>query len=167
MMKRLGAVIVVAVSGGMAPAAQAGTATSNLNVSATVASTCSITAGALAFGTYDTLSGAQVDGTATVTVACTKGAAATITLGQGQNPGGGSTDAAPARRMAAGLNYLGYTLYSDSGRLTPWGNTVMTGHAYVAASSASSQLTVYGRIAANQDVPAGSFSDVVVATITF
>lgn len=147
--------------------ADAGTATSNLNVTATVASTCSITAGSLAFGTYDTLGGAQVDGTATVSVACTKGATATITLGQGQNPGSGSTDAVPVRRMAAAGNFLSYSLFSDSTRLVTWGNTALTGKVYIAASSAVTQLTVYGRIAASQDVAAGSFTDVVVATITF
>lgn len=166
-MKRVMAMVLAAVAVGQVAAADAGTATSNLNVSATVASTCTITAGALAFGTYDTIAGAQVDGSATVTVACTKGASTTVTLGQGQNAGSGSTDAAPIRRMVSGVNFLSYALYSDSTRLQTWGNTALTGKAYVAASSASTALTVYGRIAASQDVPAGSFSDVVVATITF
>jgi spore coat protein U-like protein len=166
-MKRRGLAVIVMASAVMAQPAGAGTATSNLNVSATVASTCSITAGSLAFGTYDTITGAQVDGTATVTVACTKGAVTTITLGQGQNAGGGSTDTAPVRRMVSGLSFLSYALFSDTTRLVTWGNTALTGHTYTALSSASQALTVYGRIAASQDVPAGSFSDVVVATITF
>lgn len=154
-------------AGGLNATAHAGTATSNVAVSASVASVCSITAGSLGFGTYDTLSGANVDGTATVTVACTKGAVATVTLGQGQNAGTGSTDVLPIRRMASGANVLSYGLYSDPTRLVPWGNTVATGQPYVSTSSASSQLTVYGRIASSQDVPAGAFSDIVVATISF
>lgn len=158
---------VVLVAGWIAPTAHAGTATSNVGVSATVASVCSITAGSLGFGTYDTLSGGNVDGTATVSLACTKGATATVTLGQGQNSGTGSTDAAPVRRLASGANVLSYALYSDATRLVPWGNTSATGQPYVSTSSASSTLTVYGRIAANQDVPAGAFSDVIVATISF
>jgi len=166
-MKRLGVAVMMMLGAMVAPRAQAATATSNMNVSATVASTCSITAGSLAFGAYDTIGGAQVDGTATVTVACTKGAITSITLGQGQNAGSGSTDSAPVRRMVSGLNFLSYALFSDPTRLVTWGNTALTGHAYVATTSASQAFTVYGRIAANQDVPAGSFSDVVVATITF
>jgi len=98
--------------------AAAGTATSNLNVSATVTATCSITAGALAFGAYDPLTGAQVDGSAQLTVACTKGTAAVVTLGQGQNAGTGSTDLVPIRQMASGLNRLGYALYADANRLS-------------------------------------------------
>ena len=165
---RLGYVIGVAMAlSSIATDADAGTATSTLSVSATVQSTCSITSGSLTFGTYDTLSGSQVDGTATISVACTKGAATTITLGQGQNADTGSTDASPIRRMASGATMLAYSLYTDANRLTVWGNTVATGRAYVSASSATAQLTVYGRIAANQDVPAGSFSDTIVATISF
>lgn len=166
-MNRATLVAAVVAASAMAPEARAGTATSNMNVTATVASTCSISAGSLAFGAYNTLSGTQVDGTTTVSVACTKGATATITLGQGQNAGTGSTDAIPIRRMVSGVNFLGYALYSDSTRLLTWGNTIITGQAYIALSAATTQLTVYGRIAASQDVPAGSFSDVVLATITF
>jgi spore coat protein U-like protein len=166
-MKRATLVAAIVAASAMIPEARAGTATSNMNVTATVASTCSISAGSLAFGTYNTLSGTQVDGTTTVSVACTKGATATITLGQGQNAGTGSTDAIPIRRMVSGANFLSYALFSDSTRLVTWGNTVITGQAYVALSAVTTQLTVYGRIAASQDVPAGSFSDVVLATITF
>lgn len=166
-MKRFGVVLLALGWTSIVASADAATATSNLNVSATVTATCSISAGALAFGAYNPLTGAQVDGTATLTVQCTKGTAAVVTLGQGQNAGTGSTDIVPVRQMASGLNRLGYALYSDTNRTLTWGNTALTGQAYIAATSASSNLTVYGRIASNQDVPAGSFADVVVATITF
>lgn len=153
----------------IAPAASfAGTATSNMAVSATVANNCTISAGALAFGSYDSVAGTQVDGTATLTVACTIGSTNAITLGQGANADAGSSDAAPLRRMNdGGSNYISYDLYSDAGRTTVWGNTVGTSASYTAASSASSAVTVYGRITASQDVPAASYTDTVVATITF
>ena len=138
-----------------------------MTVTATVSATCTITAGNLAFGAYDTVSGTAVDGAATVTVACTKGGSATITLDQGANSGSGSTDASPNRRMKTGSNFLSYGLFSDSTRSTVWGNTTGTGVGYTAASSAATGITVYGRIIASQDVPAGSYSDTVVATITF
>lgn len=163
------AAAVAVAAGMMAPAsALAGTATSNMNVSATVSSTCSITAGSLVFGSYDPVTAAEVDGQATVAVSCTKGATATITLGQGSHSGGGSTDAAPIRRMKdGGTNFLSYSLFSNGARSTVWGNTAGTGVGYTAPSSAQTQLTVYGRIGASQDIPSGSYSDVVVATITF
>jgi spore coat protein U-like protein len=36
-----------------------------------------------------------------------------------------------------------------------------------ATSKAARSFTVYGRVAGNQDVPAGSYSDAVVATVNF
>jgi spore coat protein U-like protein len=148
-------------------AAIAGTSTSNLTVTATVTDSCSVSAGTLAFGTYDTVTGTAVDGTGTVTVACTSGASSTVTLGQGSYAAGGSSDAVPLRQMGSGSDRLAYTLYQDAGRTTVWGNTGGTGVAYTATSSATSDLTVYGTVDAGQDVPAGSYSDTVVATITF
>lgn len=153
---------------GFAGVARAGTATSNMSVTATVSNSCTISAGALAFGAYNTVAGSAVDASGTITVACTKGSSNTVTLGQGSNANTGSTDAAPLRRLKdTGTNYLSYSLYQDSGRTTAWANTAGTGLGYSAASSASSNLTVYGRISASQDGPAGSYSDTVVATITY
>jgi spore coat protein U-like protein len=152
---------------GFEGAAHAGTSTSNLAVSATVTSTCSISAGSLAFGAYDPVAASQVDGSATVSVNCTKGATTKITLGQGSHAALGSTDVIPLRRMSDGTNFLSYVLFADASRTTVWGNTVLTGVAYNASSSSTQQLSVYGRITASQDIPAGSYTDVVVATITF
>jgi spore coat protein U-like protein len=147
--------------------AEAGTASSQLGVSVTVAATCSIAAGSMAFGSYDALGGGQVDGAATLSVACTKGAAAAITLGQGEHPGVGSTDTTPQRRMSSGTDFLSYELYTDALRTSAWGNTGSTGKPYVAPSGLPSEITLYGRIGARQDVHAGAFTDLVVATITF
>ncbi len=146
--------------------ASAATATANLSVSATVSVNCAITAGTLAFGTYDPVvanASTDLDAAGTFTVACTKGAAGvTIDLGQGGNYSSG-------RRMAAGGSYLAYQLYSDSGRSTVWGSTSGGATVSVAApaSKAAVTHTVYGRVAANQDVAAGSYADTVVATVNF
>jgi len=159
--------VAVGLVVGSAAAAQAGSAQSNLSVSANVTSTCTINAGSLSFGSYDPVAGTQVDGSATVSVACTKGANAQITLGQGTHAAGGSTDAAPNRRMADGASNLQYSLFSDASRSVTWGNTSGTSVGYASSSSATSSLTVYGRVAAGQDVAAGSYTDTVVATISF
>jgi spore coat protein U-like protein len=145
------------------------TATSNLSVTATVAANCSISAGTLAFGSYDpvvTNASAALNGSGTVNVTCTNGTSATITLGQGSNPAGGSTDAAPARQMANGANRLSYDLYSDAARTTVWGNTAGTGLGHTGTGAAVA-LTVYGSVPGGQNKPAGSYSDTVVATVTF
>lgn len=156
----------IALAALLVPAA-ARAETASLGVSVTVRATCAIRADALAFGVYDTVGAGALDATASVAVTCTKGASATITLDQGEHAAPGSSDAAPVRRMTAGGAFLTYELYADAARSSTWGNTAATGQAFVAASSAPAVLTVYGRIAGHQDVPAGAFSDLVVATVAF
>ena len=165
---------VAAVSGGTAlvfaglaaSTASAATATANLAVSATVTNNCTISTAPLAFGSYDPVvanASADLDGTGTVTVACTKGSSATIGLGLGSNASG------TTRRMTDGSsNFLTYELYQDSGRSTVWGNSGSGLLSPVAApSKAARDFTVYGRVTSNQDVPAGSYNDTVVATVNF
>ena len=152
-----------------AVSAHAGTATSNMPVTASVSANCTISTGATAFGAYDpivTNATAPAAGTGTVTVTCTSGAATTITLGQGASPATGSTDTTPLRRMVSGGNYLSYHLYSNSGATSVWGNTSPSGLSHTGTGTATN-LTVYGRVPAGQNVPAGSYSDTVVATVTF
>jgi spore coat protein U domain-containing protein, fimbrial subunit CupE1/2/3/6 len=141
----------------------------NLSVTATVNADCTISTSSLSFGNYNpvgTHATNPLDNQGAVIVSCTPGAATTITLGQGLNPAGGSTDAAPLRRMASGTNRLSYTLFQNMGRTTIWGNTAGTGLSYTGTGS-SSNIAVYGRVAAGQIVPAGTYNDTVVATITF
>jgi spore coat protein U-like protein len=146
--------------------ASAASATANLAVSATVSTNCTITTAPLSFGPYDpvvTNASADLDGTGTVTVACTKGTGPTIGLGLGSNASGS------VRRMTDGSsNYLSYELYHEAGRTTVWTNTgtgLLT--PAVAPSKTARNFTVYGRVQSNQDVPAGSYTDTVVATVNF
>ncbi len=143
--------------------ATAGSGNSSLGVTVTVSSSCTLTAGALAFGSYDSVSGAQVDVQGSLTVACSKGAATAITLSQGVNAALGSTDLVPLRRMkgTTSTNLLSYALFQDPARLVPWGNTALTGTTYLPASSAATSIPVYGRITGLQDVVAGAYTDTV------
>lgn len=152
----------------LAPSAIAAISTGTLAVSASVQNSCLITGGTLAFGVYDTITGSAIDSSTTISVECTAGAVTTITLGQGANADTGSTDAAPLRRLSdGGINRLSYSLFTDAGRTAVWGNTAGTGKGYTAANANPANQTVYGRLTANQDVPAGAYTDSVVATITF
>jgi spore coat protein U-like protein len=150
----------------------AATSTANLAVNATVTASCSLSTTAVAFGAYDSLgtnASAALTGTGAITATCTAGASTTITLGQGSNANTGSTDAAPARRMSDGQatpHYLTYSLYQDTNHTTVWGNTAGTGAAFTGTGTATS-VTVYGSVPAAQTPPPGSYSDLVVATITF
>jgi spore coat protein U-like protein len=154
---------------GVGGAAFAGTASDNLDVSASIAANCTINAdGGLAFGAYDpivTNKSADLEGDGTISVVCTNGSAVTIELDGGQNEDG-AAPAAPARRMLDGANYLSYTLYSDAGRTALWA----TGAAVDVddtGTGVASNHTVYGSVAADQNVPVGNYADTVSATVTF
>lgn len=153
----------------VAAPAFAATKTANLGVSAEVANNCLISTSPVAFGGYDpidTHAADPRDGTGTVTVTCTLDAATTVTLGEGANADTGSTAAAPLRRMLAGSSFLSYALYSNAGRSAVWGNEASVDVDHTGTGTATN-LTVYGRIAAGQNVPAGSYADTVVATVEF
>jgi spore coat protein U-like protein len=144
----------------------AGSATANLTVTATVGPNCTITTTPVAFGAYDPVVANAVtndDDVGTISIACTKGTAATIGLGLGANVTG------TTRRMKdATTDYLNYELYLDSTRATVWGTAgVNLFSAGAAPSKVARPFTVYGRIPSGQDVPSGSYTDTVVATVNF
>lgn len=146
---------------------KAGSSTANLNISATVNNNCTISAtAAVAFGAYDpvvTNASTPLDASGTLSVACTKGANTTIGLGLGTNAAGS------VRKMSDGSgNTLTYELYQDASYATVWGNSGADLYTPAAAPNKNARsFTVYGRVAAGQDVPAGSYADVVVATVNF
>jgi spore coat protein U-like protein len=159
------ALIVGGLALGMAAPAFAQTATGTLGMSATVAKNCSITTTAVAFGSYDPVvanATTPLDGSGTVVVTCTKGAGTRIDLGLGANASGS------VRRMSGGTDFLTYELYQNTTRTTIWGSGAAAGQTIGAApSKAGRTFTVYGRVAAGQDVAAASYNDAVVATINF
>ena len=164
-MKRNRLVLAAAVVAVLAAAAYvqvSAASTANLAISANVSKNCSVATAPVAFGSYDPLSATPLDTTGTVTVNCTRTTAATVGLDLGQNV------LTSARRMKSGTTeYLGYNLFSDSGRTTEWNNTATQG--YTSASKNTAQVyTVYGRVAAGQDALAlASYADTVVATVNF
>ncbi|MFC5474002.1 spore coat U domain-containing protein [Paraherbaspirillum soli] len=151
----------------------AATATANMTNTVTVSDNCSI--GTTGFTTtYDpivTNAASNQDVTASVTTTCTVGASPVITLGQGANANTGSTDAVPLRRLSSGGGtpvYLNYSLFSDSGRSTTWGNTAGTAPSAVTGTGAAAPLTIYARIPSGQtSAKAATYTDTVVATVTF
>lgn len=152
----------------LAPAttAFAQTDTDTFTVSANVSKNCSITTTPVAFGVYDPVvanATTPLDATGAVIVTCTKGAGTRIDLNNGNNSSGGN------RRMAAGGgDFLTYQLYQDTSRTTVWGSGGSAGQTIAGApSKAPRTFTVFGRVPAAQDVPAGSYTDTVVATINF
>lgn len=146
--------------------------TGSLNVTATVSASCDITSTTnIAFGTYDPADAnitTPLDGTGSVTIRCVRGTVVDVALGQGGSPATGSTCTSPLRQMANGSERLGYEIYQNAARTTPWGCDTNNDQGFTAGSpSAPTTLTTYGRIPAGQDVTAGNYSDAVVITATF
>ena len=145
--------------------ASAATVTTTFQVTASVAAQCSVTAADLAFGAVNPLGG-NVDQTTTLTVKCTKDSSYTVGINAGTTAG--STIA--ARLMANGANTMQYQLYSDSGRLTIWGNSAGSWISGTGAGMGTGQsLTVYGRVPSGQtNLAVGSYSEpTITVTITY
>lgn len=161
-------VMSVAVAGVMVTAGgtlvNAAAVTEPLAVSAAVAAKCTIDTTAVAFGSYDPIgahAATPLTGTGSVTITCTKKANATVALSTGAHADGST------RRMSDGdataESFLEYELYTDNLYGSVW-NVVDPGPA---PDKDPRTLTVYGRVAANQDVAAGNYTDTVVATVNF
>jgi spore coat protein U-like protein len=151
-----------AAIGVLCPAPVAAQTSANLAVTATVVANCSVSAGTLAFGNYDPTAGSPVDATASVGVTCTQGTVASVGLDTGTFGSGGQ------RRMSDGSAFLAYDLFKDAGRTDPWGDSGGARLTLAAApSSAARAVTVYGRVAASQDLAIGAYTDTVVVTVTF
>jgi len=148
--------------------AQAGTTGTSFAVTATVVNSCVVnSASAMAFGNYDVNLGA-VTSTSAININCTKSDTYTIALNYGAN--GGS---AANRIMANGTNLLDYNLFVDSGYANVWNSTCGSGMNCDGGTGAgpgvgnAQSYTVYGKIPAGQNVPAGSYSDTITVTVTF
>lgn len=120
---------------------------------------CGASAIAVVFGNYDVFSAVHLDSTGRIDVACTPGADYTIALSTGNGSYG-------QREMLSGAIVLDYNLYTNASRTTIWGDgSGVTSN--VGGSGVSASHTVYGRVPALQNKPAGSYADTIVVTVTY
>src|SRR4051812_15554934 len=121
-----------------------------------------MTGGTLAFGNY-TMS--QVDASTTLSVTCTNTTPYTIALDAGTFSGATTS----TRKMTGSVSgsSLAYQLYSNSGHTTAWGSNTGTDTVAGTGSGSAQTPTIYGRIAAGQAPDPGSYTDTVVATLTY
>ena len=160
---------VLLVLGGHAQLAAAGSATAALTVSASVNLTCAITTSPVTFGRYDPLSGAENDATGAVVITCTQGAVCDIALDAGGHPRQPGNIATRRMKPAQLDGSLPYALFVDDARTTLWGNQFASNPRFVThtGNGQPQKYPVYGRIAAGQFVPAGLYTDTVIATLTY
>jgi spore coat protein U-like protein len=139
--------------------------TVSFEVQAAVGVDCDITATPLTFP--DTgLINRPLSAVSTVDVTCTSGAAFTIELDGGTTPGASML----RRRMirAGGTDTVDYQLYIDPQHTNIWGDgSYGTSHIAAVGTGTMHSYTVHGRVPAQTSVPAGNYSDVITATVSF
>jgi len=134
-----------------------------MTVQVTITATCTInSASTLNFGTQGVLA-TNVDQSSTIQVTCTNTTPYNIGLDAGI--GAGATVA--TRKLTSGANTVNYTLYSNSGRTTVWGNTVSTDTVAGTGNGAAQSYTVYGRIPSQTTPAPGSYTDTITVTVTY
>jgi spore coat protein U-like protein len=158
--------------------AWAGAASASVSVSASVTGKCAITASALSFGTYDPVTSnasAPATGTGSLGITCTRSAPnITIALSLGTNATGNT------RRLKSGADYIAYELYQPSSTAPNapctfpgtaiWGiagGNLVTPSGAAWSSSSPQTFNVCGTVAGGQDARSGSYSDTVIATVSF
>jgi len=143
------------------PASATTTVTTTFGVSATVQSTCLISATALAFGTY---TGVVDTATSQVSITCTNTTPYNVALSPGLATGATVT----TRKMAGpSSSVLSYSLFSNSGMTTNWGQTTGTDTVTGTGNGVSQGITVYGQIPAGQYVNPGSYADTITASVIY
>ena len=167
-----------------ASGSRAGTTSGSLGVSANVNNNCTVSTSPVAFGTYDPIvtnssTGADVLGSGTLTVNCTKNAgtgggnAVTISLDFGQN-----ATSSPRKMKNASLDLMNYDLYVPalaSGEYTDcttlstiWNTTNVLSPPSSFWQGTAHAISVCGKIPKGQTtVSVGSYSDTVNVTVNF
>lgn len=144
--------------------AYAQSASDVFSVTANVVDACAVTANDLAFGTYATFGGGDLDSTTTINVMCTNGTSYDVALDSGATVGGSIA----TRLMTDTINTLQYNLYTDASRTSLWGDGTGASVTVSGTGTGTQQsITVYGRVPGSQLVPTGSYSDTVTATVNF
>jgi len=127
------------------------------------AAICTISATAPVFGSYAPLSGASVTASGTVSVRCFVGGTVTVQLSAGNGTYAARTLLDPTGAI------LKYNLYTDAAHTTIFGDGT-AGTSTITRVVGSFQTvtgTIYGNIPGGQDVNVGTYSSMIVATVTF
>ncbi len=160
----LAAVSLLFRAPGPAEAALALQRSAGMGVAIGVGTRCAIASSDIAFPNYVPTNPTPLDATGFLTVDCDAGRRTAVRIGQGLNPGPGSTARNPLRRLAGPTAFLNYNLYEDAARTIVWDDHqpgVMTVKVYPLV------MPVYARIFAGQLVPNGTYQDAVAVRLFY
>jgi spore coat protein U-like protein len=141
--------------------------------SAAVTFSCTVSAGALAFGVYPANSAAPISATGTFAVTCTATGSGSATVSGTLSLSTGSSGQYATRTLRAGTSVLDYNIYVSPAYSQIFGDgtagtyqlsesgTVTAGQIYQVGGA------LYGLIPARQDVAPGSYVDTIVMTVVY
>ncbi len=171
-------VSAVLLAGALAAPAHAETVSAGANskFTASITQSCTITGTGIAFGNYASTgvnATDALDGQTTLNIKCSAGTAAvtaTVQAGAGPNATCNSNDNYRAMKIGTSTtNLLTYKLYSDSERTKEWGcvesNQQLVGP--FVSSNVGIDKVLYGRVAPNQYVQPGAYTDTVEFRVVF
>lgn len=140
-----------------------GTETAPFSVSALVEPECHlVVATDLDFGDVPGVISTAVSASSTVSMTCRRRTAWQMSLNNGLHAQG------QTRRMSNGQGqFVHYELYRDAAMTERFGQTEGVDRLVGSGTGTSQSVTVRGRIAAPQTVPAGHYADRVIVTVTY
>jgi len=140
------------------------TTTTTFTAQISIVASCTInSAGTLNFSSNQGVLIANVDQTSTISVQCTSGTGYNIGLDAGI--GTGATVA--VRKMTFSGSTINYSLYTDAGHTTVWGNTISTDTVAATGNGAPQSYTVFGRVPPQTTPAIGTYTDTVTVTVTY
>ena len=147
--------------------AHAGSINSNFQTSASLASTCVLSATNVAFGAITPAATGSNNATGTITSTCTKATTYSLAINAG---GSGSISARTISGTIAGnTDKVAYNLYTDSVHTTLFGDgSLFSGSVVQLTGSGSAQITsVYGNLLLNQYITPDNYSDNLTVTLSY
>jgi len=126
------------------------------------AAACTVSTTGVAFGLYDPQGNSAVDSLGEVEVTCPDSTTYNITLSEGQ--GSFST-----RHLTnASADVLEYNLFTDATYQFVWGDGgAGTESVSGSADNLGTLHSIYGLVPGGQNIPAGSYNDTIVVTVTY
>lgn len=124
------------------------------------AARCEIFPESVSFGAYDPSESGDLDGVGNISINCDEEVSFTISLSAGT---GGSYS---SRRMTSGVDQMAYNLFTSTKRIIVWGDGSERSDV-VSGRFQTAEIPVYGLIPARQNIPAGSYGDTIVVTISY
>ncbi len=129
------------------------------------APSCSFTSvTSVSFGVYNVFAAfSNKSGVGSLTIRCQGGGSPSfvVSLSTGQS------NTYASRVMKSGANSLNYNLYINAARTAVWGDGTGGSSTATASPNGTTNLDIFGRIPAGQDVGVGVYGDNLVATVYF